>query len=107
MNRAITVTVTIIREGGDMLTAYGRVTPAEKAEGSTAAHAPVWYEAANRAAAKALRGHGAQVWGRAFAFAGLTAPQVIDRVDGVRGNYGATAVDSRGVVMGRAMISVG
>jgi hypothetical protein len=103
MSTPITVTVEIVREGGDRVAARGRVTSAEMAEGSTAAHAPVWYEAANRAAAKALRGCGAEVWGRTFAFAGLTAPQVVDRAGDY---YQATAVDSRGAVMGRAMISV-
>jgi hypothetical protein len=102
MNKSITVTVEIVREGGDRVAAYGRVTPAELAEGPTS-YAPVWHRAANRAAAKALRGCGAEVRGRTFAFDSITLPQIVDRAGSY---YQATAVDSRGAVMGRAMISV-
>ena len=106
MKNPITVTVTVVMTGGHPVAAYGRVTSAEYSAGGTESR-PVWYKAANRAAAKALRGRGTIVGRKTFAFRGLTAPELIDRAWGVRGNYSATAADSRGTVMGRALIAVG
>jgi hypothetical protein len=105
-SKTVTVTVTVIRTTGDRVAAYGRVTSAEHSAGGTESR-PVWYEAANRAAAKALRGRGTIVGRGVFAFARLTAPELIDLAYGGRGNYSATAADSRGAVMGRALIAVG
>ena len=91
------VIVEIQGADGDRRTAFGRSTPVERQSMTLAM--PVWYEAANRAAARALRGCG--VNGRGFA--ALTTPQVIDRAGGA---WQATAVDSAGAVMGRASITV-
>lgn len=87
-----------VRTAGDALgrTAYGRSTPAER---SSISSRPTWYEAANRAAAKALAGSGA-------GFDSLATPSLVDQDQIGSGYWQAAALDRRGSVIGTAMIAV-